>query len=76
MSAMAGGVKRLDVNVGDLLEIDGRRYAVVPGDAGGVAIEQTVAVRSADLHQRHGTRPISRGRFDELFGDLPRDQEG
>ena len=30
MAAMAVSVKRLDVQIGDLVEIDGRRYAEVP----------------------------------------------
>jgi hypothetical protein len=73
---MAAVTKRLGVKVGDWVEIEGRRYELVPQDAGGVALEPRLAVLSSELHQRHGTRPISRGRFDELLGDLPRDEEG
>lgn len=73
---MAVVAKKLNVGVGDWVEIEGRRYEVVPDGVGGVALEPRVAVLSSELHQRHGTRPISRGRFDELFGDLPRDEEG
>ena len=35
MSTMAIEVKRLDVKVGDLVEIDGRRYDVASDKAGG-----------------------------------------
>lgn len=74
---MAAAAKRLDIGVGDLVEIDGLRYRVVSaGDEGAVALEPTLAVLSAELHQRYGTRPISRGRFDELLGDLPGDGNG
>ncbi|MGI8730702.1 MAG: hypothetical protein ACR2LK_12075 [Solirubrobacteraceae bacterium] len=29
-----------------------------------------------ELHERHGTRPISQAEFDERFGDVPGDGEG
>lgn len=73
---MAAVTKKLDVRAGDWVSIEGRRYELVPAAAGGVTLEARLAVLSSELHQRHGTRPISRGRFDELLGDLPRDEEG
>jgi hypothetical protein len=39
MSAMATEVMKLDVRIGDLVEIDGRRYGVVSDNAGAVALE-------------------------------------
>ena len=76
MADMAVAVKRLDVNVGDLVEIDGREYDVVSDKAGGVALEPAITVFSPELHRRHGTRPISQEEFDERFGDVPADGEG
>ena len=76
MARMAVSVKRLDVQIGDLVEIDGRRYDVVSDKQGGVALEPAITVFSADLHERHGTRPVSQEEFDELYGDLPTDGEG
>ncbi|MGH2917809.1 MAG: hypothetical protein ACRDLS_04305 [Solirubrobacteraceae bacterium] len=76
MTEMAVAVKKLDVSVGDLVEIDGRTYDVVSDKAGGVTLEPAITVLSAELHERHGTKPISQERFDELFGDLPSDGEG
>ncbi len=76
MARMAVSVKRLDVQIGDLVEIDGRRYDVVSDKQGGVALEPAITVFSADLHERHGTRPVSQEEFDELFGDVPTDGEG
>lgn len=76
MVAMALAVKKLDVKTGDLVEIDGRRYDVVSDEAGGVGLEPAITVFSRDLHERHGTKPISQERFDELFGDLPGHEEG
>lgn len=76
MAVMAVAAKKLDVQIGDLVEIDRRRYDVVSDKAGGVALEPAITVFSEDLHQRHGTRPLSQEEFDELFGDLPSDGEG
>lgn len=76
MGVMAVAAKKLDVQIGDLVEIDGRRYDVVSDKAGGVALEPAITVFSEALHQRHGTRPLSQEEFDELFGDLPSDGEG
>lgn len=76
MSAMATEVKRLDVKVGDLVEIEGRRYDVVSDKAGGVALEPAVTKTVAQLRADASGTPLSRKQFDELFGDLPRDGEG
>lgn len=67
--------KRLDVSIGDLVEIDGRRYDVVSDKDGGVALEPAITVFSNNLHERHGTRPATQEEFDEHFGDLPSDDE-
>jgi hypothetical protein len=76
MADMAVAVKRLDVNIGDLVEIEGRTYDVVSDKAGGVALEPAITVLSTELHERHGTRPVSQEEFDERFGDVPGDGEG
>jgi hypothetical protein len=76
MSAMASEVKKLDVKIGDLVEIEGRRYDVVSDKAGGVALEPAITVSAAELHRRHGGRPMTREEFEEHFGHLPSDGEG
>lgn len=76
MSAMATEVKRLDVKIGDLVEIEGRRYDVVSDKTGGVALEPAITKTVEQLHAEAGGRPLSREEFDELFGDLLRDGEG
>ncbi len=76
MARMAVTAKGLDVNIGDLVEIGGCTYDVVSDKAGGVALEPAVTVFSGELHERHGTRPISPEEFDEQFGDVPGDGEG
>ena len=76
MADMAVTVKRLDVNIGDLVEITGRTYDVVSDKAGGVALEPAITVFRAELHERHGRRPVSQEEFDARFGDVPGDGEG
>ena len=68
--------KRLDVSIGDLVEIGGRAYDVVSDKAGGVALEPAITVFPGELHDRHGTRSVSRAEFNEHFGDIPGDGEG
>ena len=74
MRAMAVAPKKL--KVGDLVEVDGRKYDVVPGEAGGVTLEPAITVFADELHERHGTRPLTDEEFHELFGHLPSDGEG
>lgn len=76
MAEMAVAVKRLDVSIGDLVEIDGRQYDVVSDKAGGVVLEPAITVFVGELHERHGSRPMSQQEFDEQFGDIPGDGEG
>jgi len=76
MVSMAVAAKKLDVEVGDLVEIGGRRYDVVSDKGGGVALEPAITVFSDELHRRHGTRPLTDAEFAEHFGDLPTDGEG
>lgn len=73
---MAIAVKKLDLRVGDIVEVGDRRYDVVSDHEGGVALEPAITVTSADLHAKHGTRPATQKEFDDLFGDLPSDDEG
>ena len=76
MAAMAVDAKKLEVKIGDLVEVDGRRYDVVSDKNGGIALEPAITVFSAELHERHGTRPATKAEFEQLFGDLPSDGEG
>jgi hypothetical protein len=76
MTGMAVAVKKLDVGIGDLVEIDGRRYDVVSDKEGGVTLEPAITVSAEELHERYDTRPVTPEEFKELFGDLPSDGEG
>ena len=76
MRPMAISAKKLDVKIGDVVEIEGRRYDVVSDREGGVTLEPAITVGAEELHERHGTRPVTQEEFEELFGDLPSDGEG
>jgi hypothetical protein len=76
---MATAVKRLDLTVGELVEVGGRlggrRYEVVPDREGGVTIEPSITP-VAELHAQRGTRPASAEDFERLSVDIPFDDEG
>lgn len=72
---MATAAKRLDLEVGELVEIAGRRYEVVPGHEGGVTIEPAITP-VAELHAQRGTRPASAEDFERLSAEVPYDDEG
>jgi hypothetical protein len=76
MTSVAVEVKKLNVKVGDVVEIEGRRYDVVSDKQGGVTLEPAITMTVAELHAERGGRPLTEGEFDELFGELPRDGEG
>ncbi len=69
-------VKKLDLKSGDVIEIDDRRYDVVPDKEGGLTLEPAITRTIAEIHAEHGSRPLSNEEFEEHFGDLPSDGEG
>jgi hypothetical protein len=76
LSTTAVEVKKLDVQIGVIVEIGGRCYNVVSDTAGGVALEPAITRTVAEIHAEHGGRSLTSKEFDELFGDLPSDGEG
>ena len=76
MTAMAVTAKKLEVKVGDLVEIEGRKYDVVSDKEGGVGLEPAITKTVAEIHAEHGERQLSSEEFAELFGDVPSDGEG
>ncbi len=76
MPEMAVAAKKVDMKIGELVEIDGRRYDVVSDKNGGLTLEPAITVSSRELHERHGTRPATPEEFDRHFGGLSGDGEG
>lgn len=72
---MSVAARKLDLVVGELVEIDGRHYEVVPDRRGGVTLEPPITP-AADLHAERGTAPASPEDFERLSVDVPHDDEG
>lgn len=72
---MATAIKKLDLAVGEFVEIAGRHYEVVPDREGGVTIEPPITPM-ADLDAERGTRPASAEDFERLTAGDPSDGEG
>jgi len=73
---MAAEVKKLDVRVGDVVEIGVRRYDLVSDPLSGVALEPVSTQTVAEIQDDLELRPLSASEFDEQFGDLLVDGEG
>ena len=54
--AHANGIK---VQIGDVLEIDGRLYDVVPDKQGGATLEPAITMTVDELLAKHGLRPLT-----------------
>jgi hypothetical protein len=76
MGRMAVAPKKLDVQAGDLVEIAGRRYEVVPDGEGGLTLEPAVGVTVAELDRRHASRVASDAEVEAQLDLLPGDGEG
>ena len=72
---MASRVRQLNLAIGDLVEIDGRRYEVVLGRMGGVTLEPPITP-VAELEKEWGTSAASPEDFERLTADYPSDDEG
>jgi hypothetical protein len=72
---MATEVKKLDLEVGELIEVAGRRYEVVPDREGNLILEPAITP-VAELHAKRGTKPASAEDFERLTADDPTDGEG
>lgn len=78
MGHVAIAVKKLDqldLNVGELVEIDGQRYEVVPGKAGGLTLEPPITPVS-ELYAERGWEPASQEEFERLTADDAPPDEG
>lgn len=72
---MAVSARKLDLVVGELVEIDGRRYEVVADRSGGITLEPPITAADK-LHAQRGTAPASATDFERLSRDDCQDDEG
>jgi hypothetical protein len=76
MAVMAVAAKKLDIKIGDLVEIEGRQYDVVSDKQGGIALEPAITKTVAEILAEESLTPMSKEEFEEQFGHLPSDGEG
>lgn len=60
--------QKLDLTIGDLVEVGGRRYEVVADRAGGLTLEPPITPVS-DLYAERGWKPASEDDFKRLTAD-------
>lgn len=72
---LATAIRKLDLSVGETVEIKGRHYEVVPDGEGGLAIETPITPVS-ELDALRGTKVASAEDFERLTADFPADGEG
>lgn len=71
---MATAVKKLDLEIGEIVEVGGRRYEVVPDRQGGLTLEPPITPL-AELEKDWGTKPASADDFERVAGDFPANGE-
>jgi hypothetical protein len=76
MTSMAVTAKKLDVHIGDVVEIEGRRYDVVSDKEGGVTLEPAITKTADEVFAEFGDRALTSEEFEDYFGDVPADDEG
>lgn len=69
-------VRKLDLKVGEIVEIDGIQYEVVPIPNRCEVTLEPVLETVDELSQIYGWEPISQEEFDRLSAGLPTDGEG
>ncbi|HTX07479.1 MAG TPA: hypothetical protein VME22_02645 [Solirubrobacteraceae bacterium] len=67
---------RLVMNIGDVVEVEGRLYDVVPDKQGGATLEPAITMTVDEILAAHGERALTSEEFETYFGDLPSDGEG
>lgn len=73
LTAMAVSVRKL--TMGEIVEVDGRRYEVASTRDGELTLETPITPMD-ELHAIDGTKPASAADFERLSGDVPHDDEG
>lgn len=71
---MAAAAQKL--RIGQEVEVDGRRYEVVPDPEGGVMLEPAITLSVDEIHRLAGGRRATPAEIEEFFGDIPSDGEG
>ena len=62
------GEKKLDLRIGELIEVAGRRYEVVPDREGNLILEPAITPVSQSCMRSAGWKPASVGDFERIAG--------
>jgi hypothetical protein len=68
-------IRKLDLEVGEIVEVDGKRYEVVGSRDGETLWLEPAVVPMDELHEMRGTKPVSQEEFDRLSAGLPTDDD-
>lgn len=68
-------IRKLDLEVGEIVEIDGRRYEVVPVPESYELALEPVIITVAEEDKAYGTKPISQEEFARLSAGIPSDDD-
>lgn len=68
-------IRKLDLRVGEIVEIDGRRYEVVSVPESYELALEPVITTAAEEDRMYGTRPVSQEEFDRLSEGIPSDDD-
>jgi hypothetical protein len=69
-------IRKVDLKVGEIVEIDGIRYEVVPVPERCEVMIEPVVITVAEMDRMYGGEPLSQEEFDRLSAGLPTDGEG
>ena len=67
---------RLVVDIGDVVEVEGRLYDVVPDKQGGATLEPAITMSVEEILAAQGERALTSEEFEAYLGDLLSDGEG
>jgi hypothetical protein len=70
MSRMTAAVKKLDVRIGDVVEVEGRTYDVVADGQGGVSLESAITTTVGETLAEKGPTAMSEEEFDRRLGNV------
>jgi hypothetical protein len=68
-------IRKLDLKAGEIVEIDGIRYEVVPIPERCELTLEPVVITVAEEDRIYGTEPVSQEEFDRLSAGIPSDDD-
>lgn len=76
LASVRAELRKLHAKIGDLVEVDGRLYDLIPETQGGATLEPAITKTVDEIRAEHGGRPLTPEEFEEFFGPVPPTGEG